>query len=198
MIFRTHSLILSSFLAALTVLPVQAQTPAAPQTGLGGPVIAGVCLMSREAVLVNSKAGVAATARLQQLTTEAQTEIVNLRKPVETEAEALRKEQAKLSTEQLSTRQKALGQKLQTVQLQAEHRGREIEATRQKVLDKISTEAQPVIASVYKAKGCGLLVDRNSVLGGNLTNDITASVVAALDTKLSTVTFNREVLPVSQ
>jgi Skp family chaperone for outer membrane proteins len=178
---------------AVAATPVLAQTD---QIGLGGPVIPGVCLMSREAVLVNSAAGKAATARLQQLTNEAQTEIDTERAPVTAEVETLRKAQATLTPEQRKTREQAVGVKLQALQAKAEHRGREIEVTRTKVLDQISVQAQTVIASVYKQKSCGLLMDRNSVLGGNLTNDITAAVVQGLDAKLSTITFNRETLPI--
>ena len=74
-------------------------------------------------------------------------------------------------------------------------RGREIEATRAKVLAQIATHAQPVIATVYGQHKCGLLIDRNSVLGGNMANDLTPDVVKALDASISTITFNRETLP---
>src|SRR3546814_8745680 len=72
----------------------------------------------------------------------------------------------------------------------------EIDATNAKALERILTEAQPVIAQVYRTKNCGLLVDRNSVVGGNMTNDLTAAVIQGLDAKISTISFNRETLPV--
>jgi hypothetical protein len=52
-----------------------------------------------------------------------------------------------------------------------------------------------VIAAAYKARGCGLLFDRNSILGGNMAGDITAAVIQGLDAKITTITFEREVLP---
>lgn len=177
---------------AQTAMP-RPVTPAAQ--GLGGPVVAGVCLLSREAIFANAAVGKAATTRLQQLATEAQTEVDTERRPIETDLQAYQAEQTRLTPEQRRTREQALAARLAPVQAKAQQRSREIEATRAKALERISTEAQPVIATVYRARNCGLLVDRASVLGGNMANDLTAAVVQALDAKISTITFNRETLP---
>src|SRR3546814_806115 len=150
-----------------------AQSPAAPQAGLGGNPVPGVCLLSREAIIANAAIGKAATARLNQIAAQAQAEIDAERKPLDTELQAFRSEAAKLSPEQRSTREQALAAKLQPVQAKAQQRRLESDATNAKALERILTEAQPVIAQVYKTKNCGLLVDRNSVVGGNMTNDLT-------------------------
>ncbi len=52
-----------------------------------------------------------------------------------------------------------------------------------------------MIAQVYRQHGCGLLLDRGTVMGGNFANDLTADVVKGLDAKVSTITLNRETLP---
>ncbi len=191
---RILPLLLSTMLVAT---PALAQQPAAPAPGpvLGGPVIAGVCLLSREAIFANAAVGKAASARLTELGRQAQAEVDAERAPIDTDLKAFQADQAKLTPAQRQTREAALAPRLQAVQAKAQQRGREIEATRAKALERISTEAQPVIAQVYKAKGCGLLVDRNSVLGGNLANDLTADVVKGLDAKIQTITFERETLP---
>lgn len=180
--------ILSLTILAAIATPAGAQTaassPPATQQGLGGPVVAGVCLLSREAVFSNAKIGVAATTRLQQLATEAQADVT-----------AFRTESARLTAEQRQTREQALAARLAPVQAKAQLRSREIDATRAKALERISTEAQPVIAQVYRQRNCGLLLDRSSALGGNFANDLTAAVVQALDARISTITFNREILP---
>jgi Skp family chaperone for outer membrane proteins len=64
-----------------------------------------------------------------------------------------------------------------------------------KALQRISEEAQPLIAQVYARHNCGLLLDRNVVLGGNMANDLTAEVVQALDSKLTTVPVSIEAAP---
>lgn len=181
------------------VLIVGAATPAlaqAPTTQtLGGNPVAGVCLLSREAIFANAKVGAAASARLQQLTQEAQVEVETDRKTLDVELKAYQAEQAKLTPAQRQAKEQVLTPRVQAMQTKAQQRSREIEATREKVLGLISTAAQSVIAQAYKAKNCGLLVDRNSVLGGNLTNDLTPDVVKGLDATITTISFNREVLP---
>lgn len=186
--------LLACTLIAVLPAPAFAQSPAAAPA-LGGNPVPGVCLLSQQAIFANAKIGVAALARLTQLGQEAQAEIDAEKRPIDAEVQAYQTEQAKLTPAQRQSREQALGPRVQAVQVKAQQRGREIEATRAKTLGRISTEAQPVIASVYKARGCGLLLDRNSVLGGNLTNDLTAAVVQGLDAKISTITFNRETLP---
>lgn len=170
--------------------PAPAPAPAAPT--LGGPLIAGVCLLSREAVLANSKVGIYASQRIRQLTEEAQAEVNADRKPIETDLAAFRAQAAKLTPEQRAAQEKALSARLAPVQTKAEQRTREIERTRAKAIEAISQQLQPVIAAVYTQKGCGLLLDRNSVLGGNMGNDLTPAVVAGLDARLTALPIQRE------
>ncbi|MEG3150607.1 OmpH family outer membrane protein [Sphingomonas sp. ZT3P38] len=182
-------------LLSLIAAPAIAQTSPAPQQGLGGTAVAGVCLLSREAIFANAKVGVAATARLKQLTDQAQAELDTERKPLEVEIQALQTDAAKLTPEQRRVREAALAPRLTAIQVRTQQRTREIEATRGKAMARIAETLQPLIAQVYKERNCGLLIDRTTVLGGNMTNDLTPAAVAALDAKLATIAFERETLP---
>lgn len=186
------------FLAGFLIVSVAgaafAQTPAAAPA-LGGNAIPGVCLLSRQAIFANAKVGLAATSRLQQLAKAAQDEVAADQQPVDADVKAFQAEASKLTPAQRQSREQALAPRVQTVQVKAQQRSREIEATRDKAMAQIAGYAQPVIAQAYKAKGCGLLVDRNSVLGGNMANDLTPDVVKGLDASITTINFNREVLP---
>lgn len=184
-----------NFLAALTLVAVAgAALPAAAQQAqpLGGPVIPGVCLLSREAVFANAAAGKAASARLQALAAAAQAEIETERQPLEAQLRALEGQADNAARRQ---RAEELGAQWQALQQKAAHASQEVEATRIKAMERIANEAQPMIAQVYAAKACGLLLDRNTALGGNFANDLTADVVQALDARLSSITFERERLP---
>ena len=184
-----------NFLAALTLVAVAgAALPAAAQQAqsLGGPVIPGVCLLSREAVFANAAAGKAASARLQELAAAAQAEIETERQPLEAQLRALEGQADNAARRQ---RAEELGAQWQALQQKAAHASQEVEATRIKAMERIANEAQPMIAQVYAAKACGLLLDRNTALGGNFANDLTADVVQALDARLSSITFERERLP---
>src|SRR5271170_8012690 len=70
---------------AASAAPI-AGAPATSQGGFGGPLIAGVCLLSRDAVLSQSLAGQAATARLRQLSQKAQANFDAERRRLEGEA----------------------------------------------------------------------------------------------------------------
>lgn len=173
----------------------EAAAPAPQAQPLGGPVVPGVCLLSREAIFANAAVGLAASARLAELTQAAQAEIDQQRAPLEAEARALEGEADNAQTQQ---RRQQLAERWQALQQLAAHNSREIEATRARALEQIATEAQPVIAEVYGQKNCGLLFDRNSALGGNFANDLTADVVRGLDARIQTITFERERLPQQQ
>lgn len=183
--------------AAAAVLPLWASAAApqdAAQQGLGGNPVPGVCLLSREAVFTNAKVGQAASARLKQLTEQAQAEVDAERKPIDSELQAFQAGAEKMKPEERRSREQALASKLKAIQVKAQQRSRELEATREKAMARIAAEAQPVIAQVYKNRNCGLLFDRGTVLGGNMSNDLTAAVVQALDAKIATITFDREPL----
>lgn len=184
----------ASAASAQTQPQAQIQPPvaAAAGQGLGGPVVPGVCLISREAVLANSKVGIAAAARVRQLTQEAQAEVDAERKPLEAQAATLQAQAATLTADQRRAQEKALSEKFAPIQAKAELRSREIERTRAKAIDTIAAQTQPVIAAVYKQHNCGLLFDRAVALGGNFGNDLTIEVVRALDARITTIDFKRE------
>ncbi len=172
-----------------------AAAPASSANDLVGPAVPGVCLLSRDAVFADAKVGQAATIRLQQISALAQSEIDDERSPIVTEVKALEAQKATLPAAQFEARSKPLAARWDAVQRKASLRAREIEATRTKALATIGKEAQPVIAQVYASHKCGILFAREAVLGGNPAADLTPDVTAGLDAKITTITFQREVLP---
>jgi Skp family chaperone for outer membrane proteins len=182
--------------AALALPALSAAQTAPPASGqnLGGPLIPGVCMLSREAVFTSAKIGQAATARLKLLADQAQAEVDGDRAPLELEAKTIEGQKASLSATALKARQDALAPKVAALQQKATLRSREIDATRAKAVAKIAQEAQPMIEEVYRSHKCGVLLSRDAVLGGNVSADLTAAVVQALDSKVATITFDREVL----
>jgi Skp family chaperone for outer membrane proteins len=111
--------------------------------------------------------------------------------------QAYRAKAASLSADQRQSQEQALAQRMQQVQADQQIKGRQLEATRAKALDQIAQYAQPVIVSAYNSKNCGVLFDRNAILGGNMANDLTPAVVQGLDAKITTISFNLEPAPVA-
>ncbi len=193
-----HRLILTGLFAlAAAPAPVlaQAQPPAAPGAQpLGGALIPGLCLLSQQAVYANAKIGLAATARIKQLSDQAQAEVDADRAVLEKDAKALDAD-TKIKPADKTARAQALNIRMQGLQAKADLRSREIESTRQKVQARIGVEETPIIGQVYTAHKCGLLIDRTPVLGGNMGGDLTAEVVKGLDAKATTISFDRDILP---
>ena len=169
--------------------------PAPNANALGGVAIPGLCMINTQVVAGNSKVGQSATERLQELQREAQAEVNAEKAPLDAEIKALPGQKATLKAADYQAKEQALARRAQALQQKANARSAQIELTRERALGRISTEAQSVIAAVYKAHGCGLLIDRNSVLGGNLANDLTPGVIQGLDAKISSITFDLEPLP---
>ena len=84
---------------------------------------------------------------------------------------------------------------MQAFESQAGELTQRIQLTRGKAMERIGVQAQPIVAELYKSHHCGLLLNRDAVLSGNMTNDLTAGVVQGLDRKITTITFNLEPLP---
>jgi len=146
-------------------------------------------------VLANAKVGLAATARLKQIADAADAELKAKRDPLDAEAKALQSLQASLSAVDLQSRRQALANSTQALEQLTQQRRQEVELTRQKAVAQIDTVEQPIIADVYAAHHCGLLFDRNNVLGGNMAGDLTADVVRGVDAKITTINFDRASLP---
>jgi Skp family chaperone for outer membrane proteins len=182
--------------AGLSFAPVTpAQTAAPAGNALGGNPVPGVCMLSREAVFAQSKVGQAASERLKQLATQQQTLLEGQRKPLDTDIQAFQQKAGSLTEAQRQQQGQALQQRMQSYQAQVNQLGERIQLTRAKVVQQIGEQAQPVIASSYASHHCGLLLNRDAVLGGNTSNDLTADVVRGLDGRISTLSFNLEPAP---
>ena len=178
--------------AGLSALPVSSVHAA---DNLGGNPVPGVCLLSREAVFAQAKVGQAASQRLNQLAEQARGQLINQRKPIDTDIQAFEQKAPSLTEAQRKEQGAALQQRMQAFQAQAGELGQRVQLTRAKAMERIGKEAEPLVASSYTSHHCGLLLNRDSVLAGNMANDLTTDVVQGLDRKLTTISFNLEPLP---
>jgi Skp family chaperone for outer membrane proteins len=180
--------------AAPAVAPVAATPapPAAPPAPSHGPLVQGVCLLSQESLIARSKVGQAATARLRELASQMQTNLNAEKARLEARGKALGEKRATLTPMQIQTQSQALNQRAQALQTEAGERTQQLDATKTKAFNLVFQKAQPFVAQAYAAHGCGLLFARETVLSGNLGNDLTDEVLAALDAKATPITFDLE------
>ena len=195
-----HRTLLVAALAAASGLSfapaASAQAAAAPAANpLGGNPVPGVCMLSREAVFAQSKVGQAASERLKSLATQQQSALESQRKPLDADIQAFQQKASTLTEAQRKQQGQALQQRMQAFQAQAGQLEQRIQLTRGKVMDQIGQQAQPLVNSSYSSHHCGLLLNRDAVLGGNTSNDLTSDVVSGLDAKITSLNFNLEPLP---
>lgn len=190
----SRSLLVTSLIAVAGFSAVPVASAQAAES-LGGTPVSGVCLLSREAVFAQAKVGEAASKRLVELAGQARSQLESKRTPLDTDIKNFQEKESSLSEAQRKQQGSALQERMQAFQAQATELNQRIQATRAKIMQQIGQDAEPIVASSYKSHKCGLLLNRDVVLAGNMANDLTSDVVQGLDRKTTTISFNLEPLP---
>lgn len=181
--FAIASLAASSALA-------QTQGPANP-----GPAIPGVCVYFNQQALAQSTVGQAVQTRMEQLAQEVQGEIAPYAQQLQTEYQALQAGASTIPADQLNQRRQALQQRAQEAQQLEQTRDGELRYTLAEQRKKISEAIEPILVAVYQEKGCGIMIDRESVFVMNPAMDVTPLVIQRLNAALPTLSFNRMPVP---
>jgi Skp family chaperone for outer membrane proteins len=186
----------SSVVALAIATAASAQTapaaaPAAPPV-THGPAIAGVCIFSSQRAVASSLVGKAVDTRLKTIIQQVNAELNTERTGLDNEAKALDAKKGTLAQDALEQQAAALQVKANAWQRKGQLRQKEVEATEQKALSRVYQELDTPIRQVYQSQKCSILLDRESVMLANPAMDITDAVVAALDARIKTLTFDRE------
>ena len=186
----------SSVVALALATSASAQTapaaaPAAPAV-THGPALTGVCIFSSQRAVATSAVGKAVDARLKTIIQQVNAELTAERTGLDNEAKGLDAKKATLAQDALEQQASALQVKANAWQRKGQLRQKEVEATEQKALARVYQELDTPIRQVYQAQKCSILLDRESVMLANPSMDITDGVVAALDARIKTLTFDRE------
>lgn len=179
-------------LASLTASAAlaQAQGPANP-----GPAIPGVCVYFNQRVLAQSTSGQAVQTRMEQLAQEVQGELQPYATAIQTEVQALQQGATTIPADQMNQRRQALQQRIQEAQQLEGTRDNELRYTLAEQRRKISEAIEPLLVAVYQEKGCGIMIDRESVFIMNPSMDVTDTVIQRLNAQLPTLSFNRMPVP---
>lgn len=181
--------------AVAGLIAVSAQAAAA-QTQLTnpGPVIPGMCVYHNERMLAQSTAGQSLNQGMQRLVQEVQGELAPYGTAIETEAQAIQA----LPEDQRAPRIQALQQRIQQAQQLEQTRDVELRYTRAQQINAIATAVDPIVVAVYQERGCGMLVDRESVYVMNSAMDITDTVIERVNAALPSLSFTRQSPPAQQ
>jgi Skp family chaperone for outer membrane proteins len=189
-------IIAASAVASLIATTASAQQAAAPQNP--GPVVPGVCVYYNARLLAQSAAGQAVEARMQQLAQEVQGELQPYATTIQTEAQALQAGASSIPADQLQQRRQQLQQRAQEAQQLEATRENELRYTLAMQRQAITEAVSPILTALYQERGCGLLLDRESVFMMNPAMDVTDMAIQRLNTALPTLSFNRMPVPAQQ
>jgi len=185
----------SSVVALAIATSASAQTaPAAPAAPAitHGPTLPGVCIFSYQRAVGQSLVGKAVNARLGTIAQQVTAELSGERTALENESKALDAKKATTAQDALEQQAATLQAKANAWQRKGQLRQKEVEVTEQKALARVSQELDTPIKQVYQAQKCSILLDRESVMLANPAMDVTDAIVAALDARIKTLTFDRE------
>ena len=185
-IFAIGAFALASLVASTAV--AQTQGPQNP-----GPNIPGVCVYFNQQLLATSTAGQAVQARMEQLATEVQGELSPYATSIQTEITSL--QQGGQAADADGARRTALQARIQEAQTLEQTRQDELRYTLSEQRRLISAAVEPILVAVYQERGCGILIDRESVFILNPAMDVTDVVIQRLNTQLPTLSFNRLPIP---
>ncbi len=177
-------------LLATTALPTAAAAQTAGPTN-PGPAIAGVCVYFNQRLLAQSTAGVSVQTRMEQLATEVQGELAPYGTTIQAEITRL---QAGGATVTDADRQ-AVQTRIQEAQQLEQTRENELRYTLSEQRRLISAAVEPLLVAVYQERGCGILIDRESVFILNPARDVTDTVIERLNAQLPSLSFNRLPVP---
>jgi Skp family chaperone for outer membrane proteins len=185
----------SSALAAPAAAAAPAPAPAAatpPPAIAQGPVIPGVCLLSVNQAISQSTVGGYIRTRLEQIVTQVRAELSPEETAINAEAKSLDGAKATLDQATLQTRGQALQARYAAFQRKADLRQREMKATEDKAVNRVTQEIFPIAQQLYQSHRCSVLVDKNSTMLANPDMDLTPAVVTALNSKIQQFPFDRE------
>ncbi|MDQ0463026.1 outer membrane protein [Caulobacter ginsengisoli] len=176
------------------VPPLSAAPPATGPKISYGPALPGICILNQQRAVVQSMVGKAVGTRLQTLTAAVQAELKTEQTAIETEDKAISAAESQPGADALALQQRReiLQARYNAYQRKGQVRDRELQMTQQKALGRIETEMGPVIAAVYQARGCSVILTSDALVVGNPAMDVTDLVVKGLDAKIQTFAFDRE------
>ncbi len=139
--------------------------------------------------------GKAFETRYQQLRAQAAAELSGEENALKTDVQAFQAKRASLTQEQQAQAAGPLQQREQVLSQKASERQAELEYTARHQLQRIDQAMEPLVRSLYQERHCSLLLNASSVMGANPAMDMTDAVVAQLNTRMTTITFDRESPP---
>lgn len=154
-----------------------------------------ICMFSRSVVLSESSVAQASNKRMQQLVRAVQSQLAKDREQLSASIQAFNERAATLGDGERLNQQRALKQRQQALQQNAQRLDARLRHTSDRVTQHINDLIDPLVEDVYQKRGCDILLKRDAVLGGNRGNDLTAEVITVLNNEVANLKFDLLALP---
>ncbi len=152
----------------------------------------GICFLSRERVLDQSKAGAAANQRLALLASAADQELSGERTAIAADANVLQIQRPVINESVYEQRAGALALREQSFQSLKATRDDQLTRTRAQATAHILGETARGLASIIAERGCSAVLEASGAYAISPRMDLTAEVIQALNTRLPNVSFDLE------
>ena len=173
----------AALVAAFTIAPVAAQAQQAPA--------AVIVLVDTQKIFAECTACKVAQTQLQAQAASIQQRAQALGQPLQTEAEAIQKAAGgKAPDAALQGRIKALQTKEAAGQQELQGRQQTFQRNRAYVAEQVNAKLDPIITQVMQKRGANIAVDSAATLAASSAIDVTADVMAQLNTALPSVSVN--------
>jgi outer membrane protein len=170
-----------------------AARPAAPApTIVQGPAIPGVCTFSFNQAIAESTVGQFVRTRLQQIAQQVSAELQPEDQQISLDAKAFQAKAATLDPTTRQTQGQAIQARYTALQQKGELRQRELQATQEKAVNRITQELDPIVQQLYQQHRCSILINRTAILLGNPDMDLSAAAITQLNGKIQQFAFDRE------
>ena len=157
-----------------------------------GPPTPGICFLSRERVLEQSKAGAAANQRLAILTRAADQELNGERTAIAADANVLQIQRPVINEAVYEQRAGALALREQSFQSLKAARDDQLARTRARATAHILGETAQGLAGIIAERGCSAVLESSGAYAVNPRMDLTTEVIQVLNSRLPNVSFDLE------
>ena len=172
-------------------MAVTCEAPVAQAQSFGPPT-PGICFLSRERVLGQSKAGMAANVRMAALTQAAEQELSGARTEIAADAKVLQIQKPVIDEAVYQRRAGALALREQSFGALEATRNDQLARTRARVTARILGETARGLAGVIGRRACSAVLEASGAYAVNPRMDLTTEVIGLLDARLSTIDFALE------
>jgi outer membrane protein len=146
-----------------------------------------VAVLDLPVILRDSTAAQGVRTQIEGVRQRFQQELATQEQALQAEGQALETQRATMTAEQIQLKQQEIGQKIQQLRQQSELRRQQLEEAFNGAMDQVRQSVIQILTEIAQARGFTLVLNKSTVLLSANEYDITAEVLAQLNSRLPSV-----------